>query len=632
MISLALIPRVAALAAVLAPTLASARTPSAPAAATPATASETAAPAPAAPELDGFEALLADEARDAMAAGDFVRAWHFYWRLLRLEPDDPKALRESGRAAHALGELAYAERALGRAAELAPGADPELHFIRAECLAALDRKAEAKTEYLLAERDIGQLPAGDRRGVIWLGRIYAVRHDLARARALYEKQLWADNQRDQHTEILMYLVEAHILADDWAGAEKILREYLSYWPDFQRAKEILAWVLEARGDIDQEIQVRRALLAMPEASKDQILSYARSLERAQDYGAALAHYREVKSLGLADVTADIDRMESRLAPEAVAVMSIRNDPSGSMLAGQVGGTMSFGARRRLAITGGHEVASPPDNLPLGTPAMDDVSISAVNVRAMYSRSTGAELTAGATGYNGSSEGFRVGGLAAMRARPFGKLQVHLSGELNQPWRESASTIREDGTVDAATAEVYATPLGDRLVFGVSGRYRRLGLKPILGISSHSTQWFGAAGLDYVIAMDPAVQARGEMFDHDLVWRTGLSPALVASFRHYELDSDDPFGTRLVLVEQSRLDEISGLARHVLGDGVFGAELRGGIGYDWLREVQLWRGGASLLVSVISRMRFSFDFDIANESGTGLSGRRYAGVMGLHVDL
>ena len=172
-----------------------------------------------------------------------------------------------------------------------------------------------------------------------------------------------------------------------------------------------------------ELEVRRTLLAVPEASHDQVLSYARSLERAHDYSAALVHYRDVKTLGLADVSTDIDRMEARLAPEMVATMSLRNDPSGSMLGLQTGGTVSFGARRRLAITGAHEVASAPEVV--GVPTMEDVSVTAVTARAMYTRLTGTDFTAGATGYTGGSDEFHLGGVAAVRARPFSAMQIHL---------------------------------------------------------------------------------------------------------------------------------------------------------------------------------------------------------------
>jgi tetratricopeptide (TPR) repeat protein len=579
---------------------------------------------------DGFEELLASEASDAMAAGDFVRAWHFYWRLLRLEPNDPRALRESGRAAHALGDFAYAEKALGRAGQLSVEPDPELHFLRAECLAALDRKDEAKGEYAAAERAIGQMPPGDRRATIWLGRIYAVRGEIDKARVLYEKQLWKDDQREQHTEILMYLVEANILANDWNGAEKILREYLTYWPDFKRGREMLAWVLEAKGDIEQELSVRRTMLTAPEASRDQMLAYARTLERAHDYGAALAHYREVMGLGIADVADDIQRMEERLAPEVASSVSIRYDPSGTALGLGVGGTMSFGGRRRIALTAGHEVASAPELE--GIPTPEDVSVSQASARLILTKLTGATFSLGGTVFTGREDAVRYGGLGALRARPFETLQIQISGELNQPWKESSSTMREDGVTDSATAELYTTALSDRLVLGLTGRFRRLGLRQVGQAEPHANQWFGAAGLDWIALIDYAHPTRGEILDQDLLWPTGMAPSLIMSYRHYELDSENPFGARLVLVEQSRLDEASAVVREVLGDGVLGFEARGGVGYDWLREVQLWRAGSTVLISVVPSIRFSFDFDLANESGTGLTGRRYAGIMGLHVDL
>jgi tetratricopeptide (TPR) repeat protein len=582
-----------------------------------------------APQRDGFEELLLVEAREAMWSGDQIRTWHFYWRLLKLQPDDVEALRESGRAAHALGEFGYAERALGRAAELTAGKpDPELHFLRAESLRALGRDREAKAEFAKAERDIGEDPE-DRRSCLWLGRIYAVRGQLDKARALYEKQLWKDDRRQEHSEILMYLVEAHILADDWAGAERILRQYLSYWPGDERPKEMLAWVLEARGDIEAELTVRRTLLSAPEVQRDRVLAYARTLERAHDYPAALAYYREVKDLGVADVAADIDRMELRLAPEVMTAMTVRSDPSGSMLGWQGGATMSFGSRRRLILTGAHEIASPPD-LP-GLPAMDDVSVSAVNARAVYTRPTGGVFSLGATAYTGANADVRLGGLAAMRVRPIRPIQLHVAAEANQSWRESASTLREDGVVDSVTAEVYSAPFSDRVIFGVTGRVRRLGLEAMAG-APRAHQLFGAAGLDLVLSASPGDAARGEMFDHDLLWPSGMAPSVVLSLRHYELESDSPFGSRLVLIERSRLDEVSAVGRKVLGDGVFGAEARGGLGYDWIRQVQLWRAGASVLVAVTPTSRFTFDFDIASESATGLAGRRHAGVMGLHVDL
>jgi hypothetical protein len=113
----------------------------------------------------------------------------------------------------------------------------------------------------------------------------------------------------------------------------------------------------------------------------------------------------------------------------------------------------------------------------------------------------------------------------------------------------------------------------------------------------------------------------------------LSEAIVVSYRHYEMTSDNPFPGRVVLVERSSIDELSGVARRVLDrKGMFGAEVRGGLGYDWVRYVEQWRAGASLLMAATATSRLTVDYDVASESGTGLSGRRHLGSVNLHVDL
>lgn len=580
---------------------------------------------------DGLQEMLAAEASDAMGMGDFPRAWNFYSRMLRLDPDDPLALRESGRAAHALGDFAYAEKALGRAAALQPDKpDPELHYIRAECLAALNRKPEAKLEYDRAERDIGPNPT-DRTQVIWLGRIYSVRGDVARAKALYEAQLWKDRSKDQHTEIMMYLVEAHILAGDWKSAEKILREYISYWPDYPRAREMLAWVLEGRGDIKAELKVRASLLSKPEERpKEEVVAYARTLERAHDLPAALRRYREAQALGATEVQADIDRISLRLAPEVAAGMTVRNDPSGDVIGWLAGGTMSFGSQFRLTLAGWHEIVNPAQIM--GAPPPDSENATQATLRASYTLVKGGEATAGVTAHTRSGGDPSAGGTAAFRGRIGSGFVYALSGEVNMPWRESASTIQQGGVADSGLAELYALPFGPSIVLGLTGRVRRLGLEPIADEDVHTLQLFGAAGVDWVVWSDWSQQVRGEILDHDLVWASGFAPALILMYRHYELDSQDKFGPRLVLVERSSLDEVSGVAREVLGDGAFAAEARGGFGYDWQRDIRMWRAGASILVAATLNSRLSLDYDFANESRTGLAGQRHTGLIALHVDL
>src|SRR5690348_17333106 len=38
------------------------------------------------PAYDGYQSLLDWEAHVALAKGDFPRAWHFFWRLLQIDP------------------------------------------------------------------------------------------------------------------------------------------------------------------------------------------------------------------------------------------------------------------------------------------------------------------------------------------------------------------------------------------------------------------------------------------------------------------------------------------------------------------------------------------------------------------
>jgi hypothetical protein len=119
----------------------------------------------------------------------------------------------------------------------------------------------------------------------------------------------------------------------------------------------------------------------------------------------------------------------------------------------------------------------------------------------------------------------------------------------------------------------------------------------------------------------------------MLWSSTMASSGVISYRHYELEGDSPFGTRLVLVTRSQIDEASGVYRQTLGkSGAVAFEVRGGAGYDWARDVKLWRTGASLLVSATSNSRLTLAYDAASETGFGLAGQRHTGWIVLHVDL
>lgn len=576
------------------------------------------------PVYDELQQLLDESGREAMNAGKYRRAWYFFWRLLEIDPEDTRALRESGRVAQALGRFSYAVDTFARV-DLLRGAmpDPELHFLRGEALHALGRKAEAEAEWVEAELELAAAPPIDRRGTMWLARIAALRGDLTASLALYATVTRDDNAQD--AEVALSEVEAYILSHDWRGAEIRLRAFLKAQPDHARGLAMLAWVLDARGQVDEALVLRAVFADEWTEHPRKTLEYARALERVHAYGPALARYREARELGVDDVSADIARLEDQLSPELAAGASLRGDPSGSILGWMVGGTLPLGGQHRIAVTAVRESSS-------GGLAMREATSTSVTAWGIWTARRGGGLAVGPTVSQGEHD-TAVGASAVGATSPERRVQLQVRADYGLPWRESSSTIREGGVVDVASAQLYATPWTRRLLVSASVQGRRLGLAAMAGDDTHAYQLFGALGVDYLLTSDPGRVARGQVLDAEMLAPRSLVTSTVVSLRHYELDSDNPFGQRLVLVEHSRIDEVSATVRQVLdAKGILGGELRGGAGYDWTREVRLFRAGASVMLSPTRSSRLSFDYDVASETGTGLAGRRHAGSVVFHVDL
>jgi tetratricopeptide (TPR) repeat protein len=586
--------------------------------------------APAAAEeraYDGYQELVDYEARAAMDKGDFKRAETLFFRLVELDPDDAKALREAGRTAYALGDYSFAEKALRRVDELREGgADPEIHYIRAHALMALGgRDAEAKEELARAERELAPQPP-DRLSTLWLARIYALRGDLGRAEALYRPLLGKDRKSAAYAEAYLLLVEAHVFAKKWAKAEQLLREFHYDQPDNVRAKELLAWVLESRGRVDEELEVHATLLQDWRDQPHRVVAFARALERAQDYPRALAQYRAAEGVVGEDLGPEITRLDHLLSPEVGAGFSAASDPSGSMLGIVAGVSVPLVRDWRLAIGAAQDFV---DNTALGLEGRS-TSFHLAGIRTHR----GLDLMAGATLQVQNGDHVRPGGIAALRTRPGPAIQLAMSVAAQVPWREAAATILEGGQLDQATAQLFARPFGQRVVLVLAGEARRMGLAPMMDVETvHAKQLFGAAGLDFVLWSKPGRQARGEILDESLLWPTPFTPSLTVSYRHMEFLSDDPFGSRLVLVERSQIDEGSLVFRHVFDpSGVLGFEVRGGFGNDWQRDARLWRAGGTLLLSLASATRLTASFDTSSQTGTGIVGTRRTGWVSFHVDL
>jgi hypothetical protein len=578
------------------------------------------------PGYDAFTGLLDEEARLAMNAGDYRRAWYLFWRLLAIDPDDTRALRESARVAQALGAFTYSVDAFARVDFLSGGrADPELHYLRGEALAALGRRPEAEREWSIAVRELEAAPR-DRRAILWLARIAALRGQLGQALALYEPLLPIDEQSAEYAEVRLYEVEARILSKRWRAAERALRAFLLQQPAHPRALGLLAWVLEARGHDDGALVLRAAFAEDWTEHPRKTVEYARALERVHRLSAALDRYREARALGVDDLDVDIARMRGRVAPELAAGASVRVDGSGTVAGWSAGANLPLGGRRRLVVSAVRETST-------GGGALGDDTAGSAALWGLLTTPEGAGVGVGVTARQRDHDR-GLGASAIVTSSPERAFQLQLRGDYGLPWRESATTVREGGVFDAATIAGYGRIDGGRVLIGAGLLGRRLALAPRADEGTiHAVQMLGFAGVDLNLLSDPTRAARGEILGDELLSSRALATALVLSYRHYELSADDPFGERLDLVTRSSVDELSTAARAVLDpDGMVAGELRGGIGHDWIRGGVRLRAGASLLLSFTRGSRLTFDYDVGSESQTGLIGRRHAGTAVLHVDL
>jgi len=580
------------------------------------------------PSYDALQALLNDEASTALSEGRLRRAWQLYWHMLVIDPSDLHALRESGRIASALGKFTYAVEALGRVDKLdGEQPDPELHYIRGEALYALGKKDDSKAEF---DRMIADLGAGphDRQCTLWLARVEALRGDTDASLARYKTVLdQLDPSSNDHAEVLLLGAEAHILDKDWASAERVVRSVIEAKPEHQRAQEMLAWILEGRDHLDEEIQVRAVLADDWSDHPRKTFEYARALERAYEYDAALDQYREARELGVDEAGDGLSRLDGRTSPELAGGFGMRTDPTGTVTSTHGGASVNVDGRVRLIATVRRDVTSGAMTQ-LGYTDAEQINGSGWGV---FTVGRGNTLALGTTlQFEELHRG--VGGSALASTSPHRKVQLQTRADYNLPWSESAATVREGGVFDALSAQVYANPGNSgRVLFSAGGFARRLSLRPLPAMdAAHANQLLGSAGVD-VTLFGPGTAVRGEMLDAQMLAPRGLASATVISYRHYEMMSDDPFGSRLVLVERASLDEVSGVIRQVVGDKL-GAELRGGIGYDGARESRQWRAGASLMVAATRASRLTLDYDVASESGTGLTGRRHFASAVLHVDL
>jgi len=575
-----------------------------------------------------------EDADRSLAAGRFDEALSLYLYALELDPTNRHALREAGRCAHALQQFSVANRLLTEASELTSAPDPELLYLLGEARWVLGETELARRAHLLAKAEIGAAPRS-RIEKLWLARIEGRLGDRVAANKIYTAMI---EVAPADAEISLAQVELHAMAADWGAAELAVRRFLRHDGTHTRAREMLAWILEAQNETAKELDLREEL-AGPDARVEAVRDYGRALERAGNWAGALTAYRraarlpdEAKDVELARA---LERVEQRMSIEVGAGAIARTDPGAAGIGAFAGVAVPFGRASHWTVLVKHELVTRDD-------------------RQVYAGEVGAALTLrDRDAY--AIFGAKLGGIAAdedpIRMTPQrnrfvnaafasassgligGHLTLAIDGEVGSIWREAPSAVFEGGRVDGLATHVYLTGLAQRVIIDTGAQARRLSLANDGGAAPRATQLLMWGGADVVVWRDYAREAKGQILDDDLLQPTFAADSAVIGYRHYEMygDSEPMFASRLSLSDRVSIDELSMTARKVFARGRIALEARGGIGRDWARELNLARGGLALWVAPGRRSRFSLAFDVAKESVRAFEGQRRTGWMSYHAD-
>lgn len=570
------------------------------------------------------------DADRALAEGRFKDALAAYGEIVAASPRDHHALREAGRAAHALQEFSTAVDLLSRADAVATGPDPELHYLLGEAYWTLDQHDLATAMYRRALAEIGDAPT-DRMERLWLAKIDARFGDRRAADAIYDA-LALVNPGD--AEVAFAQTEMHAAAHEWDAADHAIRRFLAREPQNARGRALLAWTEEARGKVDSEIATRASLANAKHADKDSVRDYGRALERAGDWSGARDAYARASQLpgGANDVElhAALERVAGRMAVELAAGGIGRTDPTATSLGAFTGVAIPFGPAHQLTLMAWDDRVSG---------ASRDSSAGEAIV-AMTMRGLAGEATLGAlAGALATATGQRpIAGAVASASTGllFSHLKLAIDGELRSVWHETPVVELYGGSIDAITAHVYGVALDNRLVIDTGAQARQLRLAGMAGELGDATAHQGLAwgGADYVVWRDFSHEAAGQILDDSMLHATYIADAIVASYRHYEMTdrADDAFMTRLAISPRASIDEVSAVARKAVAHGRIAAEARGGFGHDWIRDLAIAHGGASLWIAPSRTSRLSLSFDVAKESVGTFQGERRTGWVSYHVDL
>ncbi|HEY4393265.1 MAG TPA: hypothetical protein VGP64_04355 [Polyangia bacterium] len=590
------------------------------------------------------------QAEQTLARGDLERALREFEQILRTLPHDGPAERDAGRAAAAAGQFEYAAEALEKAHHFeGHKADPELHYLRGEALYTLGRDEQAAREQRIAELEIGADPT-DRMKKLWLARIYARRGYVVLADRVYESMLPAPPAFDE--EVALNQADAHLLNKDWEGGARVLRRYLALQPKNLRGREMLAWALEADGDLDGELAVRRGLAEDHPTAANQY-DYGRALERADNYRAASGEYSAALENGDgADNTVRVsyERMHLRVTPELSGGGWFRSDPQAWDWRAQTGAALPFGARHQAGVLVWHDASTDWNaNQVVGSNVLrESGSVTGLGAYAMFAHRSGASLLLGGdarysttTGENasgvqlyGPTRQLAFGGQGELDTPLSGFAQVNVHLDLNEQWNDAPVTIHEGGTMTGGTGHLYLFPKSRVVLLDTGAQLRYLSLRPLESgdptpVTSQKLFW---GGIDFNLWSDSKQIVRGESLDERMVRQHALNDAGVLAYRHYENFADVPPNFRISLQSRNSIDNGTLILRKAFLAGRAGIEAHGGGGYDNAQNQALVQAGGVLLVASSWSTRLTISYDYIHQTTTGLPGTLQIGWVAFHADL
>jgi tetratricopeptide (TPR) repeat protein len=612
-----------------------------------------AGPKPLSPEEQHRIEELRKQGEETLARGDMDKARHDFEQILKELPYDASAERDAARAAEAAGRFEYAAEALEKAHHFeGHERDPELHYLRGEALFTLGRNEEAAREQRIAELELGPNPTG-RMQKLWLARIDARKGFVVLADRLYESLTPHPPKFDE--EVALNQADAHLMNKDWEGGARVLRRFLALDPQNVRGREMLAWALEADGDLDGELRVRRSLVQDHPTAEHQ-KDYGRALERAEEYRSASRHYHAALAETTASsapydaLVASYDRMHYRTTPEVGGGGQFRSDPQAWSWRAQAGAALPFGTRHQAGVLAWHDASQDwKANQVVGQNVLDENgSVTGLGAYAMLGHRSGLSFLAGAdvryATTTGDSAGgqqlygptgeFSFGGDAELDS-PIGKnVQINVHGDLNEQWNDAPVTVHEGGKTSGVTAHLYLFPRNRLVLFDGGVQARRLTLRPLMAGDPvpASDQLLAWGGLDFNLWSDGARVVRGESLDEHMVRRTALNDSGVLAYRHYELFANVPPDFRIALYPRASIDNGSLILRKVVAGGRAGFDLHGGVGYDNQQNQLLVQGGAAIVVAASWSTRFLVTYDIVHQTTIGLPGTLQIGWLTFHADL